>query len=447
MRWVQIESVTFQRYGEFYDLLVPGAGHYSAHGLFHHNSPNLPHFQRSLWKEFQRWCPWDLVIPAHRRMADLSWIPVKPFDIVFENGAYIHCVGARDTGSLEGPNLTWAHFDEARHFDDAGAVKVIDGRIRIDGPEGEPPQVWFTTTPRMNWLYDFFGPMACRCDRCGDVRVKVQEGQRLVCPHCLNSVEVTDRLASFKMDTLVVTLLTQENVANLTKDFVARRAQSLTVAEIAVLLNAEWMDIEHGQPFLPNILWWDACKEDLPTLSKNEPLVLSLDAATGRQLTASDCFAILGVTRHPSRARADTDVAVRFTQTWQAGPGQKIDFAEPEEVVRRLCAQFNIVAIVYDPTELHSFAMRLGREGVAWFKAFTQVSKRHEADRALLNLIVHRRMAHDGNPELRRHIQNADRRLDSSGKRLRIVKRVESQRIDLAVCLSMGSHEILRLNL
>jgi len=262
-------------------------------------SPNLPHFQRSLWKEFQRWCPWDYVIPSHRRMASKAWTPVRPFDIVFENDTYLHCVGARDVGSLEGPNLSFVHFDEARHFPDASAVKVLDGRIRIDGPLGEPPQMWFTTTPRMNWLYEYFGPLICKCPTCGPVRINVLEGEEFKCPKCGRmDLHITDPYADFKSNAKVITLHVRDNEENLTEGFTQLRAESLTASEARVLIDAEWEEESDVDLFLPEMVLWDRCKEDLPPPTPYEPVIVALDASEKH-----DTFAMIGVSRHPRRPR------------------------------------------------------------------------------------------------------------------------------------------------
>lgn len=402
-------------------------------------SPNLPHYKRSLWPEFRRWCPWDKVVKKHQRYGRLEWDPHEPFNIVFKNGASLHCAGIEKPGSLEGPNINFAHFDEARHHPTANALKVLDGRVRIPGPKGEPPQMWLTTTPAKNWLYTYFGP-----------------------------VEEDDPFAAFKADAHDIILLTRDNEPNLFEGFAQARAQTLTAKEARVLLDAEWEDLTEGQPFLPDMTWWDHCQEKLPPLTQREPLVVSLDAATGRTTTSSDCFAIVGVTRHPARQRAGDTVAVRYAKTWQARPGRKIDYQGtwddpgPERELLRLCGYdmdadgvpvprsgggYNVLAVVYDPTELHDMAARLSRAGVAWFREFPQGVLRNESDRQLLELIQQKRLAHDGNEELRTHIKNADRKTDESGHKLRIVKRVDSLKVDLAVALSMGSHESMRLNL
>jgi len=382
--------------------------------------------------------------------------------MVFRSGSILECTGIVNPGSLEGPNVNFAWFDEARHYPDASALKVITGRVRIPGPNGEPPQLYITTTPKKNWLFDYFGPLRVECPTHGEVfidegirgnNVTIYDKNCHICPLCGQECKVIDELASFKYDSLVVTLSTAENIANLQPDFVEKRAQSLSEQEARVLLDAEWEDIEEGQPFLPTMLWWDAAATEIPPLSPSQPMIVALDAATGRTTGDSDCFAIVGVTRHWDDAKADTHLAVRFYKTWRAKAGQKIDFEGteeepgPERVLRWLCENYNVLMVTYDPTELHSLAQRLSRESIAWFREFSQQNLRYEADRQLLNLIQAQRVVHDGSQELRSHLKNANRKLDASGKKLRIVKSTRSQPIDLAVALSMACFECLRLSL
>ena len=433
-------------------------------------SPNLPHLKRSAWPEFRRWCPWDQVVKKHQRFGKLDWEPHEPFNIVFKNDSILHCTGIENPGSLEGPNINFAHFDEARHHPDGKALKVLDGRVRIPGPKGEMPQIYLTTTPSKNWLFEYFGPVQAKCPTCGDVEIDTPGGKPWACPECgrQDGLQADDLYASFKEDSEVITLRTEENEINLFAGFAQSRSQTLTEKEARVLLNAEWEDLSDGAPFLPDMTWWDNCKETLPPLSPREPMILGVDAATGRMATSSDCFAITGVTRHPDRNRSRDSIAARYAKVWQARPGKKIDYQGtllepgPERELLRLCGYdldadgtpvpsprggYNVLGIVYDPTELHDMAARLSRAGVAWFKEFSQGSLRQEADRQLLEMIQQKRLAHDGNQELRDHIRNADRKTDESGHKLRIVKRVDSQKVDLAVALSMSSYEVMRLNL
>lgn len=200
-----------------------------------------------------------------------------------------------------------------------------------------------------------------------------------------------------------------------------------------------------NERFLPSMLLWDACVEQLPPLGVKEPMVVALDAGVD-----NDSFAVIGVTRHPTRK---TDVAVRGAREWKPPKNGAIDFLGtadnpgPELFVRNLAKQFNVVMITYDPYQLHDMATRLRRDAVAWVKEFPQAQQRLEADKALLDLITQRRIAHDGNPTLRGHIDNADRKPDAETRKLRIVKRKSHLKVDLAVALSMASYECVRLNL
>lgn len=412
-------------------------------------SPNLPHFQRSLWKEAQRWIPWDHVVPAHRRMAAKEWMPTKPFDVVFDNGAYLHCLGAKNVSSLEGPNLSFAHFDEARLFEDAGVVKTIDGRIRIEGPNGEPPQAWYTTTPKMNWLYTFFGPLKCKCPVHGDIKIAVQEGEPFKCPEdgCTRTdLQIADEYAEFKMNSKVVSLHVRDNAQNLSAGFAEERARTLTENEKAVLIDALWMDMDSDERFLPSMLLWDACRTQLPPLTNHEPMIVALDASEKH-----DTFAIVGVTRNPFAP--DDSVAVRYVECWDPG-GKPLDYTGtpdnpgPELRLKWMFENYDVTEVVYDPYQLHDFSQRVMRDEGIWFSRFSQGSLRLESDRQLLDLIYEKRVFHDGNDTLREHINNANRRRTAtSGKSMRIVKRNESMPIDCCVALSMAAYECLRLNL
>lgn len=195
--------------------------------------------------------------------------------------------------------------------------------------------------------------------------------------------------------------------------------------------------------FLPSMILWDACREDLPPLGAREPMVLAADAAV-----TGDSWGLLGVTRHPARRN---DVAIRYCQEWKPPTGGQIDFLGteerpgPERMIRKLKAGYNVVQLAYDPYQMADMAQRLTREQVIWCKPFNQAGDRLEADKQLLDLILSKRLAHDGNATLRQHIDNANRKPDAETHKLRIVKRASALKIDLAVCASMASAECLRL--
>ena len=439
-------------------------------------SPDMPHFKKSLWPEFQRWCPWDQVVDKHQNRGDFDWEPYAPFVLAFRNGARLYCGGMDEPGSWEGPNVNFAHFDEARRKKDASALKVLDGRVRIpvtDPTTGElvPPQIWLTSTPRKpSWLYEFFGPLNVLCSNCGNAEpIAIQEGEPLICKRCGSpNLIVQDEHEAFKRDSMVVILYTRDNEPNLEDDFAQKRAQTLTEAEARVLLDAAWEDADEGQPYLPHMSWWDECKESLPPVDPKEPMILSVDAATGRTSGESDCFAIVGITRHPDPDRAGDSIAIRYVRLWQAPPRSKIDFLGteqdpgPERELLRLCGwridengkyiklkkqPYNVKCIVIDPHELNDLAQRFSRKRIAWVYEFGQTEKRYKADTDFLHLILEKRVAHDGDLNLRSHLANADRKTSEDGSRMRMVKREDAYKIDAAVAASQGAFQCLYLQL
>lgn len=380
-------------------------------------SPDFEHFKRSLWPEFSRWCPWESVIPEQRYRSRAGWEPTKPFTLTFKtptgSTATLYCGGFDDPGAWEGPNVNFAHFDEGRRHKTAAMLKVLDGRCRIPGPNGEAPQIIVTSTPRKNWLYEYFGPW----ERPGQV----------------------DPFAAFKAEASVVDLFTLDNerAGNLFAGFTGKRRQSLTEAEARVLLEAAWEDIDDVERFLPTMHWWDQCREDLPPLDPYTPIVLAADAGV-----SNDTFGIVGVSRHPAdHAR----VAVRLVEQWEP-IGGAIDFGAVKQWVDTTRAQYNVLAFVFDPYQMVYMAQQFSES--MWCIPFNQGPQRLEADKTLLDLTMNRGIAHNGDERLRQHVDNADRKVDVETRKIRIVKRKDGLKVDLAVATSMGAYVCLyELNL
>lgn len=193
--------------------------------------------------------------------------------------------------------------------------------------------------------------------------------------------------------------------------------------------------------FLESITLWDRCRDDaLPPLRRVESAVLAADAGV-----SNDSFGLVLVTRHPDPSRRD-DLAVRYARAWYPPKGGTIDFEEVEAEIRRLCREYSIAQISYDQYQLHSMMQRLNNAGIVYCEAFSQQEKRLLADKHLLDLIRARRIAHDGDDDLRAHLDNANRKIEGDEK-LRIVKRKGELKIDLAVALSMAAYTATAMNL
>lgn len=198
--------------------------------------------------------------------------------------------------------------------------------------------------------------------------------------------------------------------------------------------------------FLSAMTLWDACREELPLLGEHEPLIVAIDAGV-----SNDSFGMAGITAHPTRL---SDYAIRFVHEWRPPQGGKIDFRGnadapgPDWLIRNVYAKRHaLIEVVYDPFQLESLCADLMRDGIIQCIPFGQQKDRLEADKFFYDTILARRIAHDGNADLRRHIDNANRKVDSETRKLRIVKREESLKIDLAVCASMALMSAYRLGI
>lgn len=232
-----------------------------------------------------------------------------------------------------------------------------------------------------------------------------------------------------------------------TKAYYASEASTLLPGEFNRMHRNMW--VSSSETFVP-MEWWWSCKRDeseWPKIDQSRhAMIIALDAGV-----SSDTFGLWMGCRHPERK---DEIVQWYTQAWKPPKGGgKIDFVGtdehpgPEKVLRRLVKEYNVVQVCYDPYQLHDMASRLKQEYLAWFFSFGQMTGRLVADSQFRDLIRDRRYWHRGDPEMDEHIQNANAEIDKEDRKIRLVKRVENLKIDLAVCGSMGSHQLLRLNL
>lgn len=212
-------------------------------------------------------------------------------------------------------------------------------------------------------------------------------------------------------------------------DYYASEAEILPPHEFNRVHRNQWATSENA--FITEAEW-DACYDPALRLLAYEPMYLALDAGI-----VDDDFALTG-----STVRRNT-VQAQLSHLWEPPLGGKIDFEDVEQFLRQLRRRYNIVEIAYDPYQLHDMATRLGKEFGKIFFEFSQGSERMLADRQFYNLIRERRFAHSGDPQLRQHVLNANAKTTGEYDKLRLVKRSEKMKIDLAVSQSMSAWRAL----
>ena len=231
-----------------------------------------------------------------------------------------------------------------------------------------------------------------------------------------------------------------------TKEYYKSESQILLPNQFERMHGNKW--VTSTETFVP-IEWFDACKrsaEEWPEYDRTrKAMVIGMDAGV-----SDDNFGMWMGCRHPERT---DEVVTEYVKRWIPPKGGKIDFQGtdenpgPEKELRRLIREYNVVEVAYDQTQLHDMATRLTKEGLAWFRAFGQVNARLISDSGIRTLFRDRKFWHRGEKDLRDNVQNADAKVDSEGRKIRIVKRAEQLKIDILISASMGAHEVLRLNL
>ncbi len=117
-------------------------------------NPDFENFRTSTWTELRDWIPWKMVVSKHKYRASSSWEPIRPFSIVFVNGAVLYCKGLKDPESARGSNVNFFWYDEGRRDPTGLGWKNAIAFCRV----GNMPQAWCTTTPAGtdHWTTKFF---------------------------------------------------------------------------------------------------------------------------------------------------------------------------------------------------------------------------------------------------------------------------------------------------
>lgn len=231
-----------------------------------------------------------------------------------------------------------------------------------------------------------------------------------------------------------------------TKEYYASEAKILPQNQFDRMHRNQW--VSPTETFVP-MEWFDACRrtqEEWPKYDKKRhPMVVALDASV-----SGDCFSLWMGCRHPEKP---DEVLTEYIQVWRPMNGKKLDYQGtderpgPEKVLERLVSEYNVVRVTYDQYQLHDFANRWKKRGVVSFKDFDQGALRLIADSQLRDIIREKRFWHRGEPDLREHALNADAKINDDDNKIRIVKRADELKIDALVGASMGSHQVLYLNI
>jgi hypothetical protein len=226
-----------------------------------------------------------------------------------------------------------------------------------------------------------------------------------------------------------------------TADYYAQEAAILPPNQFLRVHRNQWVGSEaEAMP----LEWWDACLDAMPLAAddKTTAIVLAVDASV-----SGDCTGINAVSRHPTIAG---HVVQRGCQAWVPPQGGKMDYRTTlTPAVDWWVEHHNVVEVAYDPYQLEHWANeQRSKDRPAWYRPFPQGGDRLIADKRLVDVVRDRQIHHLGDTTQREHIGNANAKVPADEpNKLRLVKKGESRKIDLAVTLSMAVQEALRLNI
>lgn len=228
-----------------------------------------------------------------------------------------------------------------------------------------------------------------------------------------------------------------------TPEYYRSEEQNLTLAQYQRLHLNYWT--ESVSQFAP-VEWWQRLTNtamQLGPAGDRTPLVLGADASV-----TGDCTALVAFSRHPEPLRHG-DLAQRYVKVWKPTRENPMDYTNTIEAeIRRLCKEYNVVELAYDPYQLHKMGTDLSREAVCWARPFSQGIDREKADYQYYTMVRDKAIEHIGDPDAEEHFKNAgSKTAKDEDTKLRIVKRSKDKHIDITVASSMAAAECKRLNL
>jgi phage terminase large subunit-like protein len=186
---------------------------------------------------------------------------------------------------------------------------------------------------------------------------------------------------------------------------------------------------------------WDECKGEPFDLLPDVPTFVGVDASTKRDTTA--VVAGQWVEGDVPILRVTCRVWERPIEPATGKPveGWRLPLDEVERHLRDLHRAYQLKAVAYDPAFVTWLAIKLEDDGLPMVEIPQSDGRMKPPTQALYELVIDRRLQHDGDPTLARHVRNAVAKQIEGGQRL--VKR-GGRPNDAAIALVMMTGEAMR---
>lgn len=172
---------------------------------------------------------------------------------------------------------------------------------------------------------------------------------------------------------------------------------------------------------------WNACQTEREFTPGNRGIVLGFDGSRSRDTTA-----LVAVT-------VSTEPQVKVLAHWkkpQDDPHWRVPRAEVLDRIRRACLEEYkglVREVAYDPYLWTDVFEELEAEGCPVVEFPQTPTRMMPATQRMYEAVQNRRISHDGNPELARHFEHCQVRLDVRGARVVKESKDSPRKIDLAI--------------
>jgi phage terminase large subunit-like protein len=189
-----------------------------------------------------------------------------------------------------------------------------------------------------------------------------------------------------------------------------------------------WVDAVHA--WLPAGAW-AACRTDAELTEPGKGVVLGFDGSISGDSTA---LVAVSISANPW---------VKVVGSWEK-PGDlrnedwRVDRAAVKDAIRQACRDYRVREIAADRYEWVDALEELEAEGLPVVEFPQTLTRMAPATQRFYESVTTKRIRHNGDPRLARHLENAQLKTDSRGSRLSKDARNSPRKIDLAVAAVMA---------
>ena len=183
------------------------------------------------------------------------------------------------------------------------------------------------------------------------------------------------------------------------------------------------------QAWLPQGAWNDCRDPDREFVAPNAGVVLGFDGSR-----TGDATALVAVT-------VETEPQIKVLGLWEKprdAEEWKVPRGEVKDVIRQACRDMSVREIAWDEFLWLDSAEELEDEGLPVVTFPQTLQRMGPATQRFYEMVTTRKISHDGDPRLARHLANAQLKTDTRGARLAKDMKSSPRKIDLAVAAVMA---------